>query len=168
MSGRLLRALPTVIVQPAGQGEDALVQLLAAEIGKDAPGQHAVLDRVLDLLLIALLRSWFARPDADAPGWYRAHSDPVVGHALRLLQSAPERQWTVAELARDCGMSRAALARRFTALVGEPPMAYLTEWRLALAADLLLEPDETIGSVAARVGYSTAFALRPPSSACAA
>ena len=133
--------------------------LLAEEIVKDDPGQEAVLDRLLDLLLIAVLRAWFAREDADAPGWYRAYSDPVVGRALRLIHDDPARPWTVAELAAEAGVSRAALARRFTELVGEPPMTFLTDWRLSLAADLLLEPDATIGSVAHQVGYSTPFAL---------
>src|SRR6185312_15344124 len=127
--------------------------------GKDDPGQEAVLDRLLDLLLIAVLRAWFARPEAEAPGWYRAHGDPVVGPALRLLQNNPAHPWTVATLAHETGVSRAALARRFNALVGEPPMAFLTEWRLTLAADLLREPGATISAVARQVGYSSPFAL---------
>jgi AraC-like DNA-binding protein len=133
--------------------------LLAEEIGRDEPGQQSVLDRLLDLLLIAVLRAWFARPDAAAPAWYRAHGDPVVGTALRLLQHNPAHPWTVASLAAASGVSRAALARRFTDLVGEPPMTFLTGWRLALAADLLREPDATLGAVARQVGYGTAFAL---------
>ncbi len=76
-----------------------------------------------------------------------------------MLHDDPARQWTVASLAAEVGLSRAALARRFTALVGEPPMAYLTGWRLALAADLLREPGATVGAVARRVGYGSSFAL---------
>lgn len=106
-----------------------------------------------------MLRVWFARDEAAAPGWYRAQADPVVGPALKLLYNDPAHPWTVASLAAATGMSRAALARRFTALVGEPPMAFLTGWRLTLAADLLREPGATIGSVAAQVGYSSPFAL---------
>ena len=139
--------------------ESPLVPLLADEIVKDEPGQEVVLDRLLDLLLIAVLRAWFARPDADAPAWYRAHSDPVVGRALRMLHDNPAHPWTVATLAAATGVSRAALARRFTELVGEPPMTFLTGWRLALAADLLREPDATVGSVARQVGYGSPFAL---------
>jgi AraC-like DNA-binding protein len=159
VSLRLLRALPPLIVLGADEWDNPVVPLLADEIVKDAPGQEAVLDRLLDLLLIAVLRAWFARPDADAPNWYRAYGDPVVGRALRLLHNNPAHQWTVAELAHETGMSRAALARRFHDLVGEPPMAFLTSWRIALAADLLLEPGTTIGSVAQQVGYGSPFAL---------
>ena len=159
VSQRLLLALPTVIVLRADEWDCPVVPLLADEIVKDDPGQEAVLDRLLDLLLIAVLRAWFARPDAGAPDWYRAHSDPIVGHALRLLHHNPAHQWTVAELAREVGASRAALARRFHELVGEPPMTFLTGWRIALAADLLREPGATIGSVAEQVGYGSPFAL---------
>jgi AraC-like DNA-binding protein len=159
VSRRLLGVLPPVLVLPSEEWESPLVDLLAEEIVQDDPGQEAVLDRLLDLLLIAALRAWFARPGAEAPNWYRAYSDPVVGKALRLIHNDPAHPWTVAELAREAGVSRAALARRFTELVGEPPMAFLTDWRLSLAADLLLEPGATIGSVAYQVGYGTPFAL---------
>jgi AraC-like DNA-binding protein len=106
-----------------------------------------------------VLRAWFARPEAETPGWYQAHSDPVVGPALRLLHNDPSPPWTVATLAAASGTSRAALARRFNELVGEPPMTFLTTWRLALAADLLLEPGATVDSVARQVGYGSSFAL---------
>ncbi|EPJ37414.1 putative AraC-like transcription regulator [Streptomyces afghaniensis 772] len=99
------------------------------------------------------------RPEAEAPAWYRALADPVVGGVLRLLQDNPAHPWTVAALAAKAGVSRAALARRFTALVGEPPMAYLTGWRLALAADRLRDSEDTLDAVARRVGYGSAFAL---------
>jgi AraC-like DNA-binding protein len=159
VGSRLLRALPRVLVLRRADWESPLVALLAAEIGKDEPGQEAVLDRLLDLLLIAALRTWFARPDAPTPAWYSANADPVVGRAVALLHNNPAHPWTVARLARATGVSRAALARRFTELVGEPPMAFLTGWRLALAADLLRDPDATVGAVARQVGYGSPFAL---------
>jgi len=159
VSRRLLTALPVRLVLPADAWDCPLVPLLDTEIVKDEPGQEVVLDRLLDLLLIAALRAWFARPGSGAPAWYLAHGDPVVGRALRLLHNNPAHPWTVAELAAGSGASRAALARRFTALVGEPPMTFLTGWRLALAADLLREPDATISAVARQVGYGSAFAL---------
>ncbi|MCE6997836.1 AraC family transcriptional regulator [Saccharothrix sp. S26] len=157
VSRRLLSVLPPFLVVP--RSELPLVPLLAEEITRDEPGQEAVLDRLLDLLLISVLRSWFCRPEARTPTWYSAHADPVVGRALRLLHADPARPWTVAALAEAVGVSRAALARRFTDLVGQPPMAYLTDWRLTLAADLLREPSATLAAVARQVGYSTAFAL---------
>jgi AraC-like DNA-binding protein len=159
VSRRLLGALPPLLVLAGDAWESPLVPLLADEMVKDDPGQEAVLDRLLDLLLIAVLRAWFARPDAEAPAWYRAYSDPVAGKALRLIHNDPAHPWTVAELAAEAGVSRAAFARRFTELVGEPPMKFLTDWRLSLAADLLLEPEATVGSVAYQVGYGTPFAL---------
>jgi AraC-like DNA-binding protein len=159
VSRRLLRALPRFVVLSQAELGSPLVPLLADEIVKDEAGQDAVLDRLLDLLLIAVLRAWFARPEADPPAWYVGQSDPVVGPALRLLQHHPEHPWTVAELATAGGVSRAAFARRFTDVVGEPPMTFLTGWRLALAADLLRDPGATLSTVARKVGYSTAFAL---------
>ncbi|MFD7664935.1 AraC family transcriptional regulator [Streptomyces sp. NPDC059788] len=156
---RLLRALPPLVRLPSDAWNSSLVPLLEAEIGRDEPGQEVVLDRLLDLLLTAALRAWFARPEAAAPGGNGAYGDPVVGRALQLLHDDPAQSWTVAGLAAASGVSRAALGRRFTALVGEPPMTYLTSLRLALAADLLREPDVTISAVARRVGYGSPFAL---------
>jgi AraC-like DNA-binding protein len=156
---RVLVSLPPLVVIPGAAIDLPVAGLLGAEIGRDEPGQHAVLDRLLDLLLVGALRWWFARPEANAPGWYLAQADAVVGPALRLLQHNPSHSWTVAGLASEVGVSRAGLARRFTELVGEPPMSFLTGWRLALAADLLRDPTLTIGAVATRVGYGSAFAL---------
>ncbi|MGW4468421.1 AraC family transcriptional regulator [Nonomuraea sp. NPDC004354] len=157
ISRRLLNALPSALVVPSL--DTPLLALLGDEIAKDQPGQEVFLDRLLDLLLIATLRAWFSRPEAGAPAWYQAHSDPVVGRALRVLHNEPASPWTVSALADRVGVSRAALARRFTELVGEPPMSYLTSWRLTMAADLLREPEATVASVAHKVGYGSAFAL---------
>ncbi len=158
-SARLVRALPRVLVVPRTGRLCPTLDLTVAEVERDEPGQQAVLDRLLDLLLLATLREWFARPDVEPPAWYRALGDPVVGRALRLLHAEPARPWTVAELAGEAGVSRATFARRFADLVGEPPMAYLTGWRLCLAADLLASSDATVESVARRVGYESGFGL---------
>ncbi|MYW64195.1 helix-turn-helix domain-containing protein [Streptomyces sp. SID8379] len=161
ITARLLDALPPLLVLPTEVWRCPLTPLVADEIGRDEPGQEVVLDRLLDLLLIASLRAWFARPEAVAPAWYRALGDPVVGPALRLIQDDPAHPWSVTELAEKAGVSRAGLARRFTELVGEPPMTYLTGWRLALAADALRDGDKelTVAAIARRVGYGSAFAL---------
>ncbi|MFF5301233.1 AraC family transcriptional regulator [Streptomyces sp. NPDC013161] len=159
INGRLLDALPPLLSLPAEVWECPLTPLLMDEIVRDEPAQEVVLDRLLDLLVIAALRAWFSRPEAEAPAWYRAQADPVVGRVLRLLQDDPAHPWTVASLAAKAGVSRAALARRFTDLVGEPPMSYLTAWRLALTADRLRDTEDTIGAIARQVGYGSAFAL---------
>jgi AraC-like DNA-binding protein len=106
-----------------------------------------------------VLSAWFDRPGAVVPAWYRGHCDPMIGPALQAIHNMPERPWTVASIAAECRLSRAAVARRFGEVVGEPPLAYLTARRLALAADLLLEPGSTVASVADRVGYGSAFAF---------
>jgi AraC-like DNA-binding protein len=156
---RLLAAIPPLIVLRDDTWDTPLVDLLASEIAREDLAQEVVLDRLLDLLVVSALRAWLSRPEAEAPAWYRAHADAVVGRALRMLQHNPAHAWTVAELASEVGVSRAALARRFTDLVGEPPMAFLTGWRMALAADLLRRPDATVAAVAREVGYATPFAL---------
>jgi AraC-like DNA-binding protein len=155
VGGRLLSRLSSDVV--LCNLESPLVGLLAEEIARDAPGQEAVLDRLLDLLLVSCLRTYFE--GEEAPAWYSAHDDPVVGKAIRLMHHNPAHSWTVASLAASCGMSRAAFARRFGDLVGEPPLSFLTGWRIALAADLLMGSDTTLGSVASQVGYGNAFAL---------
>lgn len=156
VSRRLLDALPTLLVRP---GSHTLVGLLGEEMTGTGAAQELVLDRLLDLLLLSVLRTWLDSPGSGAPGWHLARGDAVVGPALRMLHEDPARAWTVAGLAAEVGVSRASLARRFTDLVGEPPMSYLTGWRLTLAADLLRTDTVTIGTVARRVGYGSAFAL---------
>lgn len=158
VSARLLDALPTVLVLRADEWDTPLIDLLSLEAGHDGSGQEAYLDRLLDLLVIDVLRIWFDR-DGNAPSWWHAERDPVVGPALKLIYNNPAHPWTVANLAAAVGCSRAVFARRFTDQVGEPPIAFLTGWRLALAADLLRGSEATIAAVARQVGYSTPFAL---------
>jgi AraC-like DNA-binding protein len=157
VSDRLLSALPRLVVLRSNEWHCPYVDLLLAESTRPVSGQEVVLDRLLDLALIEALRTWFARPETDSPAWFGAQTDPIVGPALALLQEEPSRPWTVAALAAEVGVSRAGLARRFTELVGEPPMTYLTGWRLALAADLLREPTATVSGVARDVGYQSPF-----------
>uniref|UniRef100_UPI0035E42C02 cupin domain-containing protein n=1 Tax=Kitasatospora kifunensis TaxID=58351 RepID=UPI0035E42C02 len=118
---RLLCALPPVLHLPAADSPRPVLDLVAEEITIDQPGQQVVLDRLLDLLLVRTLRAWFTRQGTESPAWYRTLGKPVAGAALRALHHEPARPWTVADLAATTGISRAALARRFTSLVGEPP-----------------------------------------------
>lgn len=158
ISERLLRWLPPVLVLGADECPDPGPGLLAAQVDRDLPGQQVVLDRILDLVLVSALRSWFDKAGTRPP-WYRSTGDAVVDRALGVLHTDPSHPWTVATLAAATGVSRAAFARRFTERVGTPPMAYLGDWRIALAADLLRESDDTVGAVARKVGYADVFSL---------
>lgn len=156
---RLLRSLPDLLLVRGG-GESDVVALLDREMSVDGPGQQAFLDRLIDLLLLAQLRTaWSSDLGSDVARWGRALADPIVGPALRAFQDNPAEQWTVARLARHVGASRATLARRFVELVGEPPISFLTSWRLSLAAELLLDSETTIGAIASKVGYGSPYAL---------
>ncbi|MDD7916116.1 AraC family transcriptional regulator [Actinomycetospora callitridis] len=158
ISRRLLDALPTVLRVDSGGEGDPVLEHLAAEVATDTPGQQVVLDRLLDWLLVCSIRTWFDRPGGEPPAWYAAQRDPVVGDALRLLHAEPAAAWTVSSLAGRAGVSRATLAKRFVDLVGEPPLTYLTRWRMTLAADRLVEQESaTLTEVAHAVGYSDAF-----------
>ncbi|MFJ8843677.1 AraC family transcriptional regulator [Streptomyces cyaneofuscatus] len=156
---RLLDVLPPLVVVSADTWDSPLIPLLAGEVTKQGPAQGVVLDRLLDTLLISVLRAWFDRPETEAPAWYRAHAHPVAGEALRLFHQDPANDWSLERLAAEIGVSRAKLAQCFRSTVGTPPMTYLTEWRLALAADLLRQSDSTLNTVARQVGYGTGFAL---------
>ena len=159
LSQELLGALPAIVVVRRSDWASPLVDLLCTEITRDEPGQQVVLDRLLDLLLVDVLRTWLTREGTGAPAWWQASHDPVVGAVMRLVHDDPAHAWTIAAMASTVGVSRASLARRFTELVGEPPIAYLTRWRLALAADLLCDPQATVTGVARQVGYGSPFAL---------
>ncbi|WP_422743278.1 AraC family transcriptional regulator [Mycobacterium sp. WMMD1722] len=158
ISHRLLDALPVVLRVESGGTGDAVLDHLAAEVALDIPGQQVVLDRLLDWLLVCTLREWFDRPGGEPPAWWSAQRDPVAGDALRVLHAEPAAPWTVASLADRIGVSRSTLAKRFADLVGEPPLTYLTRWRMTLAADLLVERQTaTIAEIARAVGYSDPF-----------
>lgn len=156
---RVLDALPRALVVRHGDLDPALARLLADEIVRSDIAQPLVLDRLLDLLVVVTLRAWIASDHARVPAWLAAHGDPVVGPAVRLLQETPERPWTVGQLASEIGVSRATMAKRFTDAVGEPPMAFLTGWRLACAAERLRTSSDGIATIAGEVGYGSPFAL---------
>lgn len=159
VSDRLEKFLPPVLSLSSDDWESPLVSILVDEVTKDEPGQAAVLDRLLDLLLTAVLKAWVAKQDAARPAWWQSQGDPIVERALQLIHKNPARPWTLEKLASETNASRASLARRFNDIVGEPPMTFLKNWRMALAADLLSQPHETVGAVSEKVGYSSPFAF---------
>lgn len=150
----LLAELPQVVHLPNRVGAHpelrSAVDLLARELDERRPGSCLALPSLLDLLLIYLVRAWTT--ESDTGSWPAVLSDPVTTAALRALHSDPAAPWTNDSLAAEAGVSRATLARRFTALVGRPPMAYLTWWRLTRTATLLRDTDAPLASWPARRG----------------
>ncbi|MFF9473886.1 AraC family transcriptional regulator [Streptomyces roseolus] len=160
----LVRQLPEIIHLPASPLRHpelaAAVQLLRTELEQPRPGSAGIVPALIDSLLLYILRAWLEeRPAAQAKGWAAALGDTAVAPALAAIHEKPAFQWTVAGLATRAGLSRAAFARRFSELVGEPPMTYLTRWRMTTAARLLRESDAPLSEVAARTGYGSEYAF---------
>lgn len=156
VGGRMLATLPAWLVIRASDWRSPLVDVLLDQLEHDAPGQASLLDRLLDALVVAAVQHWATSAD-DLPPWLRASDDQEVARALALMHEHPEHPWSLQGLAREVGLSRAGFARRFTRAVGESPIAYLSSWRLALAADRLVGTDDTVASISRRVGYSSPF-----------
>ncbi|MFE5625942.1 AraC family transcriptional regulator [Streptomyces virginiae] len=154
---RLLRALPPVLVISEDAEVCAWLENAAADAARLSAGSQALMDRLLDWALVCTLRTWFDRAGADAPGWYRGLADPVLAPALHAFHGRPAESWTVASLAAQAGVSRALFARRFSELMGRPPLAYLTECRMDDAEALLADTDLSIAQIARTVGYADAF-----------
>jgi AraC-like DNA-binding protein len=157
----LLASLPDLVHVRPGPGNPlrATMDLLAGEMLNDAAGQQALLDRLLDVALVQLLREHFTAHEDAAPAWFRAMNDPAVGPALRALHADPARRWTVADLAAEAALSRATFARRFTDVLGAGPLAYLTDWRMALAREQLRDSDAPLAAIADALGYSSEFSF---------
>lgn len=159
-----LRTLPDLIAVSPDYARTprlrTLVDLLEADVTADAagtgPGTGATLPALLDLVLVEVLRQWHEEQDAaGGPG----ADDPAIAAALREMHENPQRAWTVAQLSSAAAMPRTAFTRRFTAVVGVPPMKYLTTWRMGRAARLLRESDAPLAAVARQVGYTSEFAF---------
>lgn len=159
----ILRTLPPLVHVRAsdrkGRGIlDESLRLLAVELRRDSPGARIVRDRLMDVIFIHGLRAWLGSVADDDPVPSQAlPTDPVVTTAIACVQADPARAWTARALAAEVGLSRAAFTRRFTACVGEPPVAYVTKWRLTSAAHRLRETDESLAAIARGIGYSSEF-----------
>jgi AraC-like DNA-binding protein len=161
---RLVAALPAILHIPAAQTlesgwMDGTLRLMAAEARTLRPGGEAVITRLADILVIQTLRTWIEHDPAARRGWLGALRDRHVGRALALIHREPARDWTVESLAAELAMSRSAFAARFTALVGEPAMQYVTRWRMHLALDQLAGGDATVAELADRLGYRSEAAF---------
>lgn len=148
-------ALPRLTVIRRDRVDNALLALLERELHGSGVGGSTVIDRLLDLLVVTAVR---ASHENTAPSW-AATRDPLVISALECFHDDPATPWTVEGLARRLNVSRATLAARFRTAVGAGPIAYLTQWRLALAGELLAETRTSVAEVARRVGYDNAFAF---------
>lgn len=158
----VFRSLPAMLVERSG-GAGALivstVDEIVAQVGRAAPGSEAVLGRLMELLFVELLRRHVARVPAGASGWFAALNDPLVARALQLLHNEPAQRWTVDAIARRIGSSRTVLNERFNALLGRPPIDYLSAWRIQLAAERLRATADSVPQVAASVGYDSEAAF---------
>jgi AraC-like DNA-binding protein len=131
------------------------MELLRLEARGDLAGHDIVAPRLLDGLLIYLLRAWIENQPLGTGGWFGALRDKGIARALRFMHERPADPWTIASLADSAAQSRATFARHFTQLVGEPPLSYLTRWRINLAAKALRETNQTVGEIGRAVGYES-------------
>lgn len=151
-------AAPVRLEEPPHFWQAAIAHLVREASGARL-GNHALLARLAELLFMEVLRWQLTCLGGGSTGWFSGLEDPHVGRALRLMHGDPARGWTVEDLARESGISRAALARRFVELVGDSPMQYLTRWRMHLARSLLRESNIGIAQLALRVGYESEAAF---------
>jgi AraC-like DNA-binding protein len=138
---------------------DATMRFLTHETHNPELGAATIITSLIDVLFVEAVRTWLRQQPPGAAGWLGALRDPAIGAALGLIHGAPAKRWTVPALSAAVGLSRSPFAARFTALVGQPPMAYLKRWRLQLGASLLRRRALALSSVAERVGYESAAAF---------
>ncbi|MCX5576735.1 AraC family transcriptional regulator [Kaistia terrae] len=160
----LLAALPRFMRfgRSAGTPDGRLgefIRLATAEAENKRPGSQSILNRLSELMFLEVVRQHMDELGADRTGWLAGLRDPLVGRALSLLHADPAHAWTLEELASAAGASRSALAERFTQLVGCPPIQYLTQWRMQMAARRLAERGSKVAAVAQEIGYDSEAAF---------
>lgn len=160
----LVGILPQMIHIEASDGPRAswmqgVFKLMAAEARESQPGGEAVITRLADVLVIQAIRSWIETAPAARTGWLGALHDQQIGRALTLIHRDPAREWTVASLASELALSRSAFAARFTELVGEPAIRYVTRWRMQVAQSTLETEGATVAELADRLGYKSEAAF---------
>jgi AraC-like DNA-binding protein len=160
----LLSVLPPLIVLPGELGRnvhwlEATLRFIACEAASGRPGAQTVVSRLADVLFIQIVRGYLASLPVGESGWLGALGDNQIGTSLGHIHQNPELNWTVQSLAAKVGMSRSAFASRFARLVGEPPLAYVTRWRMQKAAGLLRQSSATLADIAERVGYDSEAAF---------
>jgi len=159
---RLVKALPLVIhLDMLTHEHEWLLQtarFISMEADATHPGSEAIVTRLADLVVVQTIRAWFLKAE-DQHGWLAALRDRQIGKALAILHHDPSQDWTVATLAGEIGMSRSAFSARFSDLVGQSVMQYLTEWRMQLAREELVETGQTVAALAEKYGYHSEAAF---------
>ncbi|HEX2330525.1 MAG TPA: AraC family transcriptional regulator [Candidatus Angelobacter sp.] len=139
----------------SGQWLENSIRFFVGDVGSSRPGGEAVLAKLSEALFVETLRRYVAQLPEGQTGWLAGARDPEVGNVLALMHREPARPWTLADLAAEAGISRSVLAERFREFLGEPPMAYLTRWRLQLGAQMLNSTSYSVAQIAAEVGYES-------------
>lgn len=160
----LLAVLPPLIHIPSGaEGLDEWLEPTLKMLGYEArhprTGSETLVDRLIDIILVQAVRVWVEKQPHDQGGWLGALRDPQIGAVIGLIHREPQRNWSVSAMAREVAMSRSIFAAKFSSLVGEPPLTYLTHWRLWQASRLLAEGNLSVGETAIRVGYESEAAF---------
>lgn len=137
----------------------AFTRQLSEESHLGRPGANTVLTRLAELMFIEVIRRYLADLPQGQTGWLAGLRDEVVGRVLTMLHSRPAYAWTLPDLAREAGSSRSDVSRRFTEMVGESPMQYLTQWRMQVAANLLAQSGAKLATIAGQVGYDSEAAF---------
>jgi AraC-like DNA-binding protein len=156
----LLATLPRLLHLPgAGGRSEQFAQLAAEESARRRPGAEALLERLSEMMFVDAIRRHVEQLPEQSTGWLAGLRDRFVGRALALLHDKPAFEWTVEELSRQVGLSRSALHERFVEMIGQPPMQYLTQWRMQAASRLLRDTRSTVASIAVDVGYDSEAAF---------
>ena len=135
------------------------LDLITTEASLRKPGAEPIITRLSDILFIQAVRAYANAASGERPNWFAAAADPQISEAIANIHRAPQSQWTVELLATLSGMSRSAFANRFTELVGEPPLRYLSRWRMHKAIEMLRDGRLTTAEVASLVGYESEAAF---------
>ena len=164
LCGPILESLPPMLkvnvrTDRAGHWLEQSIMHLLEEAASDRAGSDAMLAKLSEALFVDTVRRYVAGLPDQTTGWLAGARDPVVGKSLAMLHKRPEHPWTIAELATTVGVSRSALVARFTRYLSDPPMAYLTGWRLRLGAQALTSSSKGVADVAAAVGYESEAAF---------
>jgi len=160
----VFRTLPPLLVDRSDDDKVgalivSTVKEIVALVDAASPGSQLMLGRLMELLFVEVMRRHVARLPLGSTGWLAALNDPIVARALKLVHGEPARRWTTDDLARAAGSSRTVLAERFNALLGKPPIEYVTSWRIQIAADRLRGTRDGIAAIAADIGYESEAAF---------